>query len=85
MRRWVYINRGAFVVFHRHEKIGDIIRVGTYEDVTLFEDEILADLVLDDVAIHRGFVADLEHHLEFYRDYHKFAYIEILASRSWIR
>lgn len=65
MRRWVYIERSLFVgMVHGHEKIGDIIRVVAYEDMTLFEKEILADNILDDITIHRGFVADLEHHLD---------------------
>jgi hypothetical protein len=32
--------------------------------MALFEDEILADRIFDDITIHRGFVTDLEHHLE---------------------
>lgn len=41
----------------------NIIRIGTYENMTLFEDEILADRILNDITIHRGLMADLEHHL----------------------
>jgi hypothetical protein len=48
---------------HWHEKIRNIIRVGTYKHMTLFEDEILADCIFDDVAIHRGFMTNLEHHI----------------------
>ena len=64
MRRRVYIERSLFVgMVHGHEKIRDMVRIVAYEDMTLFEKEIPADNILDDIAIHRGFVADLEHHL----------------------
>ena len=64
VRRWANIDKSAFVVmFQRHEQIRNIIRIGAYEHMTLFEDEVLADRILDDITIHRGFVTDLEHHM----------------------